>query len=83
MHAPFRVATERTDFAMPETAIGYFTDVGSTHFLSRLDGEVGSYLGLTSYRVRGREVLYVTFACLTACACVRALSQTLRNERGG
>jgi len=59
MHAPFRVATERTVFAMPETAIGYFTDVGATHFLSHLDGELGTYLGLTSSQVTGRQVLYV------------------------
>jgi 3-hydroxyisobutyryl-CoA hydrolase len=55
--APFRVATERTLFAMPETAIGYFTDVGATHFLSHLDGQLGTYLGLTSHQLRGREVL--------------------------
>jgi enoyl-CoA hydratase/carnithine racemase len=59
MHAPFRVATERTRFAMPETDIGYFTDVGSTHFLSRLDGQLGTYLGLTSSQVIGRQVLCV------------------------
>lgn len=59
MHAPFRVATERTRFAMPETDIGYFTDVGSTHFLSHLDGQLGTYLGLTSSQVIGRQVLCV------------------------
>jgi 3-hydroxyisobutyryl-CoA hydrolase len=59
MHAPFRVATERTRFAMPEADIGYFTDVGSTHFLSRLDGQLGTYLGLTSAQVIGRQVLCV------------------------
>jgi 3-hydroxyisobutyryl-CoA hydrolase len=64
MHAPFRVATERTLFAMPETAIGYFTDVGSTYFLSRLDGHLGTYLGLTSEQVKGREVLYVIYKTL-------------------
>ncbi|KAG8804624.1 hypothetical protein FRC17_005933, partial [Serendipita sp. 399] len=56
MHAPFRVATERTLFAMPETDIGYFTDVGATHFLAHLDGQLGTYLGLSSQRVRGRDV---------------------------
>lgn len=59
MHAPFRVATERTQFAMPETDIGYFTDVGATHFLSNMDGHLGTYLGLTSSRVTGRQALYV------------------------
>jgi len=60
MHAPFRVATERTQFAMPETDIGYFTDVGATHFLANLDGQLGTYLGLSSARVTGRAVLCVT-----------------------
>ena len=56
-HAPFRVATEKSQFAMPETKIGYSPDVGGTHFLSRLDGELGTYLALTSDVLRGRAVL--------------------------
>jgi enoyl-CoA hydratase len=51
MHGPFRVVTERASLAMPETAIGFFTDVGASHFLSRLPGGVGAYLGLTGARV--------------------------------
>ncbi|KAH7889521.1 3-hydroxyisobutyryl-coenzyme A hydrolase [Phlebopus sp. FC_14] len=54
--APFRVATERTVFAMPETRIGYCPDVGASYYMSRLDGEVGTYLALTSERLVGREV---------------------------
>ncbi|KAF8844433.1 3-hydroxyisobutyryl-coenzyme A hydrolase [Paxillus ammoniavirescens] len=54
--APFRVATEKTVFAMPETKIGYCPDVGASYFLSRLDGEVGTYLALTSETLVGREV---------------------------
>ena len=47
VHAPFRIATERTIFAMPETAIGYFPDVGASFFLTRLvDYQLGVYLGL-------------------------------------
>ena len=55
--APFRIATERTVFAMPETLIGYFPDVGASYFLPRLDGEIGLYLGMTGDRVKGRDVL--------------------------
>ena len=55
--APFRIATERTVFAMPETLIGYFPDVGASYFLPRLDGEIGLYLGLTGAPIKGREVL--------------------------
>ncbi|PWN17855.1 ClpP/crotonase, partial [Microstroma glucosiphilum] len=55
VHVPFRIATERTMFAMPETGIGYFPDVGVTRVLSRLDGRVGSYLGTTGDRISGQE----------------------------
>jgi 3-hydroxyisobutyryl-CoA hydrolase len=53
VHAPFRIATERTVFAMPETTIGFFPDVGGSFFLPRLDGEIGTYLALTSERLHG------------------------------
>ena len=55
--APFRIATEKTVFAMPETKIGYCPDVGGTYYLSRLDGELGTYLGLTGESLTGRAVL--------------------------
>lgn len=51
IHAPYRVATEATLFAMPEAGIGFLTDVGSTHALPRLPGEIGEYLGLTGARI--------------------------------
>ena len=57
VHAPFRVATEKTVFAMPETAIGLYPDVGCSFFLPRLDGETGTYLGLTGTRLVGEDVL--------------------------
>ncbi|MBI5014352.1 MAG: enoyl-CoA hydratase/isomerase family protein [Deltaproteobacteria bacterium] len=46
-----RVATERTLFAMPETGIGFFCDVGATWLLPRLPGQSGMYLALTGSRV--------------------------------
>lgn len=55
--AQFRIATEKTVFAMPETKIGYCPDVGANYFLSRLDGEIGTYLALTSDVLKGRQVL--------------------------
>jgi 3-hydroxyisobutyryl-CoA hydrolase len=58
VHAPFRIATENTLFAMPETTIGFFPDVGGSFFLSRLDGEIGTYLALTSERLKGVQTLY-------------------------
>jgi enoyl-CoA hydratase len=52
VHAPYRVATEHAMFAMPETAIGFFPDIGATFFLPRLPGRIGTWLGLTGARVR-------------------------------
>lgn len=46
-------------WAMPETNIGYTPDVGATHWLLQLDGEIGTYLALTGERISGREVMYV------------------------
>ncbi|TPX56211.1 hypothetical protein PhCBS80983_g04687 [Powellomyces hirtus] len=62
VHAPFRVATEKTLFAMPETAIGLFPDVGGSFFLPRLDGELGTYLGLTGDKLKGEEVFMAGIA---------------------
>ena len=56
IHGKFRVATEKTLFAMPETAIGFFPDIGAAYPLSRLNGRLGVYLALTGIRLRGKEV---------------------------
>ncbi|CAJ2507760.1 Uu.00g089460.m01.CDS01 [Anthostomella pinea] len=58
IHAPFRIATERTVFAMPETTIGFFPDVGASFFLPRMAGSIGTYLALTSDRLTGANVFY-------------------------
>ncbi|XP_023640382.1 probable 3-hydroxyisobutyryl-CoA hydrolase 3 [Capsella rubella] len=57
IHGRFRIATENTVFAMPETALGLFPDVGASHFLSRLPGFFGEYVGLTGARLDGAEML--------------------------
>ncbi|XP_007948304.1 3-hydroxyisobutyryl-CoA hydrolase, mitochondrial [Orycteropus afer afer] len=57
IHGQFRVATEKTLFAMPETAIGLFPDVGGGYFLPRLQGKLGYFLALTGFRLKGRDVL--------------------------
>ncbi|PVV03977.1 hypothetical protein BB560_001533 [Smittium megazygosporum] len=62
VHFPFRIATETTLFAMPETLIGLFPDVGASFFLSRLDSQVGTYLGLTGTRISGKDVFYTGIA---------------------
>ncbi|GFO30323.1 3-hydroxyisobutyryl-coa hydrolase, mitochondrial [Plakobranchus ocellatus] len=62
VHGMFRVATEKTMFAMPETAIGLFPDVGGGHFLPQLPGKMGVYLALTGFRLKGRDVKSVGVA---------------------
>uniref|UniRef100_A0A8C3VCB8 3-hydroxyisobutyryl-CoA hydrolase n=1 Tax=Catharus ustulatus TaxID=91951 RepID=A0A8C3VCB8_CATUS len=62
VHGHFRVATEKTVFAMPETAIGLFPDVGGGYFLPRLSGKIGYFLALTGCRLKGRDVLRVGIA---------------------
>jgi 3-hydroxyisobutyryl-CoA hydrolase len=62
MPAPFRIATEDSVFAMPETKIGYYPDVGASFYLSRLDGGLGTYLGLTGDTVRGRTIFELGLA---------------------
>ncbi|KAL3423262.1 3-hydroxyisobutyryl-CoA hydrolase (enoyl-CoA hydratase/isomerase) [Phlyctema vagabunda] len=62
IHAPFRIATERTLFAMPETTIGFFPDVGASFFLPRMNGAVGTYLALTSERLKGVNAFYAGIA---------------------
>ena len=58
----YRVATENTRFAMPETGIGLFPDVGGGWYLSRLSGHVGMYLALTGARLDGAECLALGLA---------------------
>jgi enoyl-CoA hydratase/carnithine racemase len=62
VNGAYRVATERTLFAMPETAIGLFPDVGATRFLNRCPGHIGRYLGLTGARLQAADALYCGFA---------------------
>ncbi|XP_048201043.1 3-hydroxyisobutyryl-CoA hydrolase, mitochondrial [Perognathus longimembris pacificus] len=56
VHGQFRVATERSVFAMPETGLGLFPDVGGGYFLPRLSGKLGYLLALTGFRLKGRDV---------------------------
>jgi enoyl-CoA hydratase len=53
--ANYRIATERTVYAMPESGIGLFPDVGAGWYLSRLPGRTGEFLALTGARIDGAE----------------------------
>lgn len=57
-HAPIRIATNNTVYAMPETGIGFFCDVGGSYFLPRLHDNISSglFLGITGFRLKGPEV---------------------------
>ena len=58
----FRIATENTRFAMPETGIGLFPDVGGGWYLPRLPGRVGEFMALTGARLDGAECRYLGLA---------------------
>jgi enoyl-CoA hydratase len=62
VNGAYRVATEKTMFAMPETGIGLFPDVGATRFLNLCPGQIGRYLGLTGARLGPADALYCGFA---------------------
>jgi len=57
VHGSHRITTDRTIFAMPETGIGLFPDVGGGWFLPRLAGELGTWLALTGAQLRGPDVV--------------------------
>ena len=60
--ARLRIAGDRTRMAMPETGIGLFPDVGASHFLSRLPGALGTYLGLTGAQIGAADALALKLA---------------------
>ncbi|WP_375397057.1 enoyl-CoA hydratase/isomerase family protein [uncultured Sphingomonas sp.] len=76
--AAYRVATEHTRLAMPETGIGLFPDVGGGWYLSRLPGRIGQYLALTGHRLDGAECLALGLAShFVAAERLDALKQSI------
>jgi enoyl-CoA hydratase len=61
-YCQYRIATERTVWAMPETAIGLLPDVGTGWLLSRLPGEFGLWLALTGERLKAADLLHLNLA---------------------
>ncbi|MBP1884248.1 enoyl-CoA hydratase/isomerase family protein [Sinorhizobium mexicanum] len=61
-HGSHRIVTERTRLAMPETGIGYFTDVGATWLLPRAPGEFGTYIGLTGRDIGAANAIHARLA---------------------
>src|SRR5436309_14496533 len=62
VNGAWRIATERTMLAMPETGIGLFPDVGATRFLNLAPGHIGRYLALTGARLGPADARYCGFA---------------------
>lgn len=60
--ASHRVVTENTRFAMPEISIGLFPDVGGSHFLNRMPGRTGLFLGLTGAHCNAADALFLGLA---------------------
>ena len=62
VHGSARVVTEAAVFAMPETGIALFPDIGATYILPRLRGAAGMYMALTGARLHGADAAYVGLA---------------------
>jgi enoyl-CoA hydratase len=62
VHGSHRIVGENAVLAMPETAIGFFPDIGASHFLSRLPGKIGLYLALTGLRLNAADAVYAGLA---------------------
>ncbi len=80
VHGSHRIVTEATTFAMPETGIGLFPDVGGTYFLPRCPGETGMYMGLTGARLKAGDAAICRrrHAFCSATTGCRTLSGALR-----
>jgi len=62
IHGSHRVVSENAAMSMPETLIGFFPDIGASHFLNRCPGETGMYLALTGARLKAADLLYTGLA---------------------
>ena len=62
IYGDYRIATDSTKFAMPETSIGFFPDVGGSFFLAKLENNLGKYLGLTGEIVQGKDLINFNLA---------------------
>jgi enoyl-CoA hydratase len=82
VHGSHRIADMSAVFAMPETGIGLFPDVGGSFFLPRLAGETGMYLALTGARLKADDVLYARVAthCLAAAGWEALLERLAAGE---
>ena len=81
VHGDIRVTTEAGLFAMPETAIAMFPDVGGSFVLPRLPGALGMYLGLTGARLHGADAVHAGLAThFVSQSAMGALSAALARD---
>lgn len=59
LHGSHCIATDKLSFAMPETGIGFFPDVGGTYFLPRVASSIGYYLGLTGVKITSDDCVHL------------------------
>lgn len=80
INGSYRVATERTVFAMPETSIGFFPDVGANWWLPRVTQPgAGLYVALTGNRLNASDLVHLGLAThYVASARLEALENSLR-----
>lgn len=84
MPARIRIATERTTFAMPETGIGLFPDVGGGWHLPRLPGRTGLWLALTGARLKGADCRALGIAThLVAASDIEAIKAEIIADPAG
>ena len=62
IYGDYRIVTDNTKFAMPETSIGFFPDVGGSFFLAKLENNLGKYLGLTGELVQSKDLINFNLA---------------------
>jgi len=76
-----RLVSDTTKFAMPETAIGFFPDVGASHFLSKLDNGIGLFLGLTGKICNAKDLM--VFGLATHYLPQNMINKTIENYISG
>lgn len=82
VHGSHRIVSENLRFAMPETGIGLFPDVGGSYFLSRCPGELGLFLALTGTRIGAADALYCGIATAYVPAAQFGALQTALGQDG-
>lgn len=83
-HAAYRIVTERSRLAMPETGIGLIPDVGGTWLLAHAPGQTGIYLGLTGENMNAADAIHARFSdTFISSAKLSALTGQLSDPKGG